>query len=184
MKTEYKLAEALKQLMSEMPLDSIAVTTLTKKCKVNRQTFYYHFHDIYDLLTLVFLNEEIKGVELTKTPNELIGALYNYYLQNSAFINATLNSAGKDLVSEFFYNNCYQSFLRFVVLTDEAKKLHVNDRKAISRFYAQAFSNAIVYYLTAYKTKTLTGLLANFSFLNEDFLQSSVKTLLKKRGKA
>jgi AcrR family transcriptional regulator len=56
MKTEYRFAEALKEMMSEVSLDSISVTSLCKKCKVNRQTFYYHFHDIYDLLALVFLN--------------------------------------------------------------------------------------------------------------------------------
>ena len=67
MKTEYRLAEALKNMMSEVPLDSISVTSLVKRCHVNRQTFYYHFHDIYDLLTLVFLNESIPHAEESKT---------------------------------------------------------------------------------------------------------------------
>lgn len=183
MKTEYKLAAALKQLMAEMPLDSISVTTLTKKCHINRQTFYYHFHDIYDLLTLVFLNEEIKNINLTKTPTELIEYIFGYYQKNAEFINATLNSAGKDLFQEFVNNICYQSFLRFVNNIEDVKKLHVNDRKAISRFYAQAYSNAVTYYLSAYKTKTLAGLLQCFSFLNPDFLQIAVKNLLMKRGK-
>ncbi len=57
MKTEHRLAETLKSLMSEVPLDSISVTMLSERCHINRQTFYYHFHDIYDLLTLVFLDE-------------------------------------------------------------------------------------------------------------------------------
>ena len=63
MKTEHRLAETLKEMMSEMSLDDISVTLLVKKCRVNRQTFYYHFHDIYDLLTLVFLDEKIDGVD-------------------------------------------------------------------------------------------------------------------------
>ena len=82
MKTEYRFAEALKEMMSEVSLDSISVTSLCKKCKVNRQTFYYHFHDIYDLLTLVFLNEEIPDVENTKTINELLRLVFKYYTKN------------------------------------------------------------------------------------------------------
>ncbi len=183
MKTEYRLAEALKQLMAETPLDTISVTTLTKKCKINRKTFYYHFHDIYDLLTLVFLNEEIKGIESTKNPDELLNYLFKYYTSNLQFINATLNSGAKDLFSEFIYNNSYQSILRFVNLVEDAKKLPHTDRKHIARFYAQAFSTNVVYYLTAYKNKTLEGLKLCFNFLNDDFLQVAVRNMLKKRGK-
>ena len=72
-KTEYRLANALKELMSQdKSLDDISVTLLTKKCKINRQTFYYHFHDIYDLLTLVFLNEEIPHIKEVKDLNQLL----------------------------------------------------------------------------------------------------------------
>ena len=49
--------------MSELPLEEISVAALARRCKVNRQTFYYHFHDIYDLLTLVFLDEKIEGID-------------------------------------------------------------------------------------------------------------------------
>ena len=85
MKTEYRLAEALKNMMSEVPLDSISVTTLTKKCKVNRQTFYYHFHDIYDLLTLIFLNEEIPELDEAQNVNDTLVYIYKYYLKQLAY---------------------------------------------------------------------------------------------------
>ena len=80
MKTEYRLAEALKNMMSEVPLDSISVTSLSKKCHVNRQTFYYHFHDIYDLLALVFLNEKIPHIDECRDSVEMVTAIYNYYV--------------------------------------------------------------------------------------------------------
>ena len=83
MKTEYRLAEALKNMMSEVPLDSISVTTLTKKCKVNRQTFYYHFHDIYDLLTLIFLNESIPELDDTENVNDALVCIWKYYLKQA-----------------------------------------------------------------------------------------------------
>ena len=52
-KTEKRMCNALKAMMEEKPLEEISVTSLSKKCHVNRQTFYYHFHDIYDLLSVV-----------------------------------------------------------------------------------------------------------------------------------
>ena len=183
MKTEYRLAEALKNMMSEVPLDSISVTALAKKCKVNRQTFYYHFHDIYDLLTLVFLNEAIEGVEETKNVKELLGVIYKYYLKNKGFIDATLNSAGKDLFEQFCYNVCYQTFLKMVNGIQDSKKLHINDRKAISRFYALAYSHSIVYYLSTYKNKSLDGLYNCFLFETSNPFDDAVSRLLFIRSK-
>ena len=48
--TKLALANALKKLLQKKFLDDITVKELVEECEVNRQTFYYHFQDIYDLL--------------------------------------------------------------------------------------------------------------------------------------
>ena len=52
--TKESLAAALKQMMAVKPIDKITVKDLVEICGVNRQTFYYHFDDVYDLLEWVF----------------------------------------------------------------------------------------------------------------------------------
>ena len=183
MKTEHRLAEALKEMMSDTPLDEISVTMLVKKCKVNRQTFYYHFHDIYDLLTLVFLDEHIPNLEEVKDIKGMIKAIFAYYQKNAHFIDAAVNSAGKDLVDEFIYNATYKSILKIVNEQKDSKKLHYNDRKAIARFYSQAYSHSIVYYLSTYKSKTLDGLLGSFAFESDDTFAKAVERMIILRGK-
>ena len=183
MKTEHKLAETLKTLLASTPLDEISVTALTDRCGVNRKTFYYHFHDIYDLLTLVFLDESIPEADEAKNINQMIKAIYRYYSKNHKFIDATLSSAGKDLFQEFIYNISYKCLLRFVVNVEGGKKLKLNDRKSIARFYAYGYTNSIVYYLATYKNKSLEGLNLCFAFLNEDNLEKSVNRMLKIREK-
>ena len=79
MKTEQKLALKLKELMSNEPLDQITVSRLTKECGVNRQTFYYHFRDIYDLLTWIFLIESIQEIETASNYKEALYAFFNIY---------------------------------------------------------------------------------------------------------
>ena len=183
MKTEYRFAEALKNMMSEVSLDSISVTTLCKKCHVKRQTFYYHFHDIYDLLTLVFLNETIPHADDARNAKELLKHIYNYYSKNKGFIDATLNSAGKDLAEEFVHNVCYKAILRFVNAVQDSKKLHINDRKSIVRFYASAYSFSIIYYLSNYKNKSLEGLINCFTFESSTTFEDAVHRLLIIRSK-
>ena len=182
MKTEYRLARALKDLMSDQkPLDQISVTLLTKRCKVNRQTFYYHFHDIYDLLTLVFLNEEVNGVKECKNHIDLLEKIYKYYEGNSGFIDAVLESAGKELFVEFINNTCYQTFLKMIANIDQLHQISVPERKAIARFAAAGFSYNITFYLQNSKRKTFDGLLTNFTLLDENFLQQSIKNVIRLR---
>ena len=48
--TKNALANSLTELMAATPLDKITVRMLVENCGLNRQTFYYNFQDIYDLL--------------------------------------------------------------------------------------------------------------------------------------
>ena len=181
MKTEHRLAEALKNMMSELPLEEISVAALARKCKVNRQTFYYHFHDIYDLLTLVFLNEKIPHIDEARDSVEMVTAIYNYYVANQQFIDGTLNSAGKDLFGEFVYNTCYRLFTKFINNLAESKRITVNERKNIVRFRAFAYANSIVYYLSTHKNKTLDSMLMCFSFENDENMRKEIMDLLDYR---
>ena len=48
------LAAAAVSLLEERPLDKITVRDITDRCGLTRNTFYYHFQDIYDLLGYIF----------------------------------------------------------------------------------------------------------------------------------
>jgi AcrR family transcriptional regulator len=177
MKTEYRLAEELKIMMAEIPLDEISVSALAKRCDVRRQTFYYHFHDVYDLLTLVFLNEKIDKIQKVNNPQNLLECIYAYYIKNQKFIDAALISAGRDLFEKFINNACQSSFMKIIHEYDSNKLISLNDRKKIARFYSYAYSNTITFYLASSKKKDLNGLLNQFNFLNADFLKILIDKL-------
>ena len=48
--TKIAIAYAFKDLLSEKPINKITINDITDKCNINRQTFYYHFQDIRDLV--------------------------------------------------------------------------------------------------------------------------------------
>ena len=57
--TKQQLAAALKTLMAQKPMDKITISELTAHCKIRRQSFYYHFEDIYDLKRWMIQSEAI-----------------------------------------------------------------------------------------------------------------------------
>ncbi len=179
MKTEYALTLALKDMMAHQPLDTISVLELSKKCNVSRKSFYYHYHDIYDLLTQVFLEEKIPGASEATNFQELINLVFEYYKNNQAFIDATLQSAGRDLFSEFIYNIFYTTALREIKKIDVDNILHPNSRKSIARFYAYGYGYSTVYYLSNYKNKTLVGLTNSFNFIDKDNFKKNVHNAIE-----
>ena len=178
MKTEHKYAEILKDMMSKMPLDSITVSALAKKCGTGRNTFYYHFHDIYDLLTQLFLDEKIDNIQNANTLDKLLEIIFAYYQKNDKFVEATIASAGKDLFSEFMFNNCYRALLRMIEGKNAAKQVPAVFKKSISRFYASSISQTIVFYFSNHKSKTLMGLKTSFLFLDRDFLDRALSNAI------
>lgn len=57
--TKQELANALKKAMAQKPLEKITIAELAAACNIRRQSFYYHFEDIYDLLRWMFEKEAI-----------------------------------------------------------------------------------------------------------------------------
>lgn len=61
--TKRALADALLHLLNQRTLDRIRVSDITDYCDLNRQTFYYHFRDIYDLLNWIFVEDVGKSIQ-------------------------------------------------------------------------------------------------------------------------
>lgn len=52
-------AASLKKALQKKPFSKITVSELTRDCNLNRNTFYYHFEDIYALLHWMFAEEAL-----------------------------------------------------------------------------------------------------------------------------
>lgn len=179
MKTEYRLAAALKSMMESQPLDKISVVELAKKCKIKRQTFYYYFHDVYGLLTLVFLLEKINKIEDACGTKDMLTKIFEYYTENNKFIDASLNSGGKDLVNEFLFNNCYQTILRCIAKSKYNDHLTIKEKKDIARYFASAYASAIIYYLLTTKNKTINSYIKSIAFADDELIMNSIKKVIK-----
>ena len=95
--TKQLLANCLKELMAIHPVDKITIQDITTKLNVNRQTFYYHFTDIYDLLKWTLQQEAVSLLQNKESDllwNEGILALFYYLDENRSFANSAVQSLG------------------------------------------------------------------------------------------
>ena len=93
------ISGALKQLMTQKPLERITVAEIMDTCGMRRQHFYYYFTDIYDLLRWTFDKEALELLQqqqgVSPWQNGFLH-LFQYINQNRAVCLCALDSLGKE----------------------------------------------------------------------------------------
>lgn len=115
--TKQELSAALKQLMEQKPLEKIKVQEITDLCGIKRQTFYYHFQDIYDLLRWMFQEEAVSLVQRQEGVllwQEGILQLFQYLEKNRKVCLCALNSLGREHIKRFCESGIYEAIHRTI----------------------------------------------------------------------
>ena len=113
--TKSALSQALKNLCEQKPFEKIAISDITGECGLNRQSFYYHFQDKYELLEFIYYNELFKnitrGVNYDNWYERLEGFLENMR-KDKKFYSNTLKCNEK-IFEKYLFKSMHQLFLRF-----------------------------------------------------------------------
>lgn len=59
--TKDVIARTLIELLDEKPMSKVTVKDIVERCGVNRNTFYYHFHDIPEVVEYVLKENGMKS---------------------------------------------------------------------------------------------------------------------------
>lgn len=102
--TQKALAESLKKLLNRKTLNKITVSDITNDCGVNRQTFYYHFHDVYELVDWIFAEEMKRYAQEGFTPDnwrDVMMRLMDNFLEDRHFIINVYNSLNRKELEKY-----------------------------------------------------------------------------------
>lgn len=97
------ISGALKQLMTQKPLERITVAEIMDTCGMRRQHFYYYFTDIYDLLRWTFEKEALELLQQQQGVSPWQDGflhLFQYINQNRAVCLCALDSLGKESLKQ------------------------------------------------------------------------------------
>lgn len=146
--TKLALAGALHKLLQKKFLDDITVTELVEECQVNRQTFYYHFQDIYDLLRWYLSHEAEQTLQGAGDWREGLTAAFRYVQDNHVTVFHVYRSSGRDhLDCQFF---ALSRRLVELLLDKYAGDLPLTeaDRDFLEDFYMYALSGILVRWIS------------------------------------
>ena len=140
--TKRALAASLKKLLKERPLDNITVKDIVEDCEVNRQTFYYHFQDIYDLLLWVFTTEAEAVIADNKhagTWREGFLNTFRYVKENRGMILHIFRSNGREHLDRYLYSMVQQFLADVLEENDKGLNVSDGDKAFIADFFKYAF---------------------------------------------
>ncbi|MDD3243909.1 MAG: TetR/AcrR family transcriptional regulator C-terminal domain-containing protein [Eubacteriales bacterium] len=139
--TKKKLAKALKELAKTKPLDKISIQCLTDACGLNRQTFYYHFTDIYQLVEWIFLTEALEDMPWDGSPGSWqmgLRHILEYSQENRSLCLAVYRSGQIESLIRFFDNVIYGMLLALVKSMTRDEAVPEDDLQEIAHFFSPA----------------------------------------------
>lgn len=128
--TKDRLSKALKHQLLTNTLDRITVTALTDECHINRQTFYYHFHDIYELLEWTIKKEATAfgaGRDCREV-GEMLDRISEFAAANEAMIIHAYRPADRYFAKKFLEEGLRPVITEMVEAKTAGRKISAEDK--------------------------------------------------------
>ena len=119
-------------------------------CGVNRQTFYYHFDDVYDLLEWVFeqdANRVLPKEIVREHWREDVMVFFEYLYDNSSFALNVYHSDSRLYMLRYLKTRLQNCIHSFAVLVSEGRNIDRQDFEFVVEFYANGIIGLISQWL-------------------------------------
>lgn len=140
--TKKAIAFALKELLLEKPITKITIGDITERCDINRQTFYYHFQDIRDLVEWICVYDADKVLEdktTYETWQEGFLAVFEIMKKDRPFIMNIYSSVSPELISNYLYKVVFPIIYGVVNEKAQGQVVREEDKVFITDFYKYSF---------------------------------------------
>ena len=151
--TKLLMAQALKKLIKDRPFSKITVQDIVDECNINRNTFYYHFENNYDLLYFTYSQEVQNIAESFRNANALIPQAMDFVLdyidKNISLCQCAYESLGEQQLTIIFERDLMMCVRATIDYFAEENNLHLTeDFKTFAGYsYTTLLSAQIIWYI-------------------------------------
>lgn len=145
--TKRAIGYAFKDLLKEKSFNKITITDIANNCAINRQTFYYHFQDIKDLVEWLCIDEVDnilnKNNECEKWEDKFL-MIFKVVLKEKEVVENIYHSVFVEVLRTNLYRLVYPIIYSEIVEESKGKNLREEDKKFITDFYKYAFVSIVL----------------------------------------
>ena len=151
--TKILMAETLKKLIKDRPFSKITIQDIVAECNINRNTFYYHFENNYDLLYFAYEQEVQNIVTSFRNANATIPQALDFILdyidKNISLCMCAYESLGEQQLKTIFEKDL-QDFVRATIeyfSTHNGVTFSQDFQSFASFSYTNLLSTQIIWYI-------------------------------------
>lgn len=151
-RTKEMLAESLMKLLARRTLDKITIQDIVDDCGYNRQTFYYHFHDIYDLIDWIFAAQTQELIEKCRACGSLdvgVEAVIAYMRENRRLILNVLRSVNGEKLLDNLYGSAQSIVLSALENHPGVQELSAEYRELVAEAFKYALAGLLIDWMRA-----------------------------------
>ena len=169
------------KLLNQRPLDKITVKDIVQDCGISRNTFYYHYQDIYDLLQATFSSIlDSVLIENVTTWQESLMACTRFALENRRAIYHIYRSSNRDQLDRYLYRVTGQSMERLIRYQAQGLRISDEDIGYLTLFYKHAIVGIIREWLENDMKADVEHVIHRMGVLLEGNLQLSLERIAAK----
>lgn len=137
-RTKNAIIDAFWQLLEEGPCSKITVKNIVDRCQINRNTFYYHFHDIPELLELSLKQDTdliIQTYSRLDSPMDCLVPLVEHCLKRKKALLHIYRSTQRETFISQFDRICRYAVTQYIETVTADMALLPDDKDLLIRFY-------------------------------------------------
>ena len=143
--TKNLIIEQTLRLAEKKPINKITVIEIVRECDITRNTFYYHFHDIYDVFN-TYLDEQIESLS-AQSYESMETALFSFITLCAGKKRVWLNlyrTAGYDAISKITKEKLGKLIMLLIGKEYDVSRFSSYDIDIIRVFYEEAIFGVLL----------------------------------------
>lgn len=107
--TKEAIKNSFLKLLNERPLTRITVREIAADCGINRNSFYYHYHDIPEMMEEIVKDEAaalIAAYPDISSLEECVEAVFSFIFENRRAINHIYHSVRREVFEQYLMRIC------------------------------------------------------------------------------
>lgn len=137
-RTKTAIIETFWQLLEESPYNKITVKDIVDRCQINRNTFYYHFQDIPELLEYTIKRDADQIIQTYSkfgSPLDCLAPLVEHCLKKKKALLHIYRSAHREAFVTQLERICLYVITQYIETVTADLTLLPEDKKLLIRFY-------------------------------------------------
>ena len=144
--TRDAIKQSFLKLLNERPLSQIKVRDIVSDCGVNRNTFYYYFHDIPSLVEEMVMEQAeaiIRQYPSAYTVRDFFETVISYILERKTLFLHIYHSSNREIFETYLWQMCEQIVALYIEAVLDGRQIKETDRLMIVQ-YLKAVSFCVI----------------------------------------